>query len=290
MHRTRISLADYSALCLKADVGPNYHPRFVDYYFTALKLKPRLTGVIDQGELVAAYPTLLGQVFPTPIHKRLLGERFQRVAEMGQPETLFPVRETAQRFGLNCLSPTTSPLLINGVRRFGTRSLKAIAIAKERRHKKLTIRQRDFFAAGGKAHFTGEIDAKDFADTYVRLHGERWGRPAESLIGVRNQIIALYDHVFGVVLEANGEAVAAQLCYRATGASLQYVDFINSGVRLQDDNHLSYGSVMMLTTLRRAEQDARAAGKTLRFSFGYYYGDNTYKSVWTDPEPTFIAY
>jgi hypothetical protein len=118
----------------------------------------------------------------------------------------------------------------------------------------------------------------------------RWGYPIETLTGVRDQILALYDHVFGVVLEVAGEPVAAQLCYQAVGATLLCVDFINSGVKLQDDNKISHGSIMMLTCLRRAEQNALALGKRLRFSFGYYYGDQTYKAVWTQPEPTFIGY
>ena len=233
---------------------------------------------------------MFGQVFPTSAHKRLLGKRFHRLGEIGQPETLFPVLPSRGKLGLNRLSLTTSPLLLDRVRAVNGRSLKAMAIAKDRRHKKLTIRQRDFFANGGKAHFANDLSASDFADIYLRLHSERWGIPIESLGGVRDQIIALYRHVFGVVLEVNGEPVAVQLCFRSKGATMHCVDFINSGVRLMDDNKLSYGSVMMLTCLRRAEEDAKADGKALRFSFGYYYGDNTYKSVWTEPEPTFIAY
>jgi hypothetical protein len=290
MHRSRISLREYEGLCDKADVSPSYHPRFVEYYFSRLRMRPKLRGIYERGELVAAFPVLYGQVFPTAVHKRLLGPRFDRIGEIGQPETLFPVIATGSRIGLNRVSATTSNLLLDRVRGLEGRSLKAMAIALERRHKKLTIRQRDFFNSGGKAYFTDELAASDFADTYVRLHGLRWDIPIASLGAVRDQIIALYERVFGVVLESGGEPVAAQLCYKAVGPTLSYVDFINSGVKLQDDNRISHGSIMMLTCLRRAEQDARALGRRLRFSFGYYYGDQTYKSIWTQPEPTFIAY
>jgi hypothetical protein len=290
MHRAPISLEEYETFCNRADVSPSYHPKFVQYYFSRLKIRPRLRGVYSGGTLVAAFPTLFGHVFPTPIHKRLLGERFRKVGEIGQPETLFPVLDGAPRIGLNRVSATTSGLLLDKVRGLKDRSLKAMAIAIERRHKKLTIRQRDFFTAGGKALFTDQLAATDFADIYVRLHGLRWGVPVERLGGVRDQVIALYEHVFGLVLEVDGEPVAAQLCYKAVGPTLSYVDFINSGVKLQDDNKISYGSIMMLTCLRRAEQDAQTLGRRLRFSFGYYYGDQTYKSVWTQPQPTFIGY
>jgi hypothetical protein len=165
-----------------------------------------------------------------------------------------------------------------------------MAIAVERRHKKLTIRQRQFFESGGKAYFTDKLDAQRFADVYLKLHSLRWGYPVDLLQGVREQILELYEHVFGVVLEVDGEPVAAQLCYKALGARLLCVDFVNSGVILQDDNKISHGSIMMLTCLRRAEEEARSSGRKLRFSFGYYYGDHTYKAVWTQPEATFIGF
>ena len=33
MHRSPITLGEYEALCARTDVTPNYHPRFVAYYF-----------------------------------------------------------------------------------------------------------------------------------------------------------------------------------------------------------------------------------------------------------------
>jgi hypothetical protein len=290
MRSSRISLTEYESLCARTNVAPNYQPRFAEYYFSRLGIRPKLIGIHDKHGLVAAFPSLYGQVFPTSVHKRLLGQRFHRVGEMGQPESLFPVLDGGAPIALNRFSPTTSGLLRERVRGIRGRSLTAMAIAIERSHKKLTKRQREFFDTGGKAYFTTEIDAKAFADVYLRLHSLRWGYPIETLTGVRDQILALYDHVFGVVLEVAGEPVAAQLCYQAVGATLLCVDFINSGVKLQDDNKISHGSIMMLTCLRRAEQNALALGKRLRFSFGYYYGDQTYKAVWTQPEPTFIGY
>jgi hypothetical protein len=290
MRRSRISLAEYEGICARTDVGPNYHPRFTDYYFSRLGMRPKLIGVYDDDGLAAAFPSLYGQVFPTPVHKRMLGERFHRIGEMGQPEGLFPVLPGRRNISLNRISPTTSNLLRDSVRGLKGRQLKAMAIAIERRHKKLTKRQQEFFGSGGKVYFTDELDSKSFAEVYLRLHSLRWGYPIESLTGVRDQILALYDHVFGVVLEVGDEPVAAQLCYKAAGATRLCVDFVNSGVKLQDDNKISHGSIMMLTCLRRAEQDARAQGRQLRFSFGYYYGDQTYKAVWTQPEPTFIGY
>ncbi len=290
MPTKRLSLDDYSTICQGADVSPNYQPAFVEYYFCRLGAKPTIVGRYDrEGRLIAAFPSYLMQVFPNSAQKPLLRDFFRSV-EIGQPEALFPVFGDQFPVGLHRLSPTTSALLGGKVRSVAGRSLKAVAIARTRRHKKLTLRQRAFFEQGGRAVFTSEIDRRDFADTYVRLHSLRWGYPPEQLSGVREQIVALYPHVFGLILELNGEPVAVQLCYKSVGQDLFYVDFVNAGVRLEKDNTVSYGSVMMLTCLRRAEAEAAACSKRLRFSFGYYYGDHTYKAVWAQPEATFVGF
>src|SRR5262249_2300523 len=109
------------------------------------------------------------------------------------------------------------------------------------------------------------------------------------LLPVREQILALHPYLHGVLLTIRGTPVAAQLCWRHVGPGLYYVDFINSGVERTDDNTISHGSVMMLLSLRRAEEQARALGCQLRFSFGYLLGDSAYKAVWADPEPTFVG-
>jgi Mig-14 len=285
----RLSIDEYSELCRDADISPNYHPAFTEYYFSRLRMEPVIVGRYGRdGRLLAAFPSYLMQVFPNSAQKLLLRQFFANV-EIGQPEALFPVFSKDLGVWLHRLSPTTSCLLLGKVRSFRSRSLKAIAVARERRHKKLTLRQRSFFAEGGRAFFADQVDRADFADIYVRLHSRRWGYPKERLRGVKEQITMLYDHVFGVILEYRNEPVAVQLCYKCVGPTIMYVDFVNSGVKMAEGNVLSHGSVMMLTCLRKAEQEAAALGKQLRFSFGYYYGDNTYKAVWAEPQPTFVG-
>jgi hypothetical protein len=90
-----------------------------------------------------------------------------------------------------------------------------------------------------------------------------------------------------MVLFRHEEPIAAQLCYKSTSSTLHYVDFINSGVKFE--KKMSNGNVMLLTCLRRAEDDAVKMGKKLRFSLGYFYGYQNYKAIWADPEPMYIA-
>lgn len=290
MTSAKISLNDYSALCLHADISPNYHPSFIEYYFGVLKKKPQLIGKYDkQGQLIAAYPVYLRQVFPNTLHMRLLGDRGKRMGCIGQPEILFPVAPEVSMISLNYLAPTTSPLLNGIIRQVPKYSLKSMAIAQVRRHKKLTHRVKVYFETEGKAYFTDSLDKKDFAETYIRLHCERWGFSIYDFRYVKEQILHLYDNIFGVILCNNGEPVASQLCFTAAGKTIYYVDFINSGVKIEKNNNISYGSILMLLSLRRAEETALKMGKKLRYSFGYYYGDRTYKAIWARPEMTFIG-
>jgi hypothetical protein len=288
--RRSITLDEYADLCARCAVSATYAPEFLQFYFSRLGMRPRLVGVLDRyGVLVAAFPTLYRMVFPTGFHKRLLGNAAARLGDFGQPESLFPILPEADKVTLGHLSPVTSALLAGRINALGRRSLQRVVIARERRHKKLTARAKAFIAEGGQAHFTEEVSPGEFSDAYVDLHSRRWNYPHDRLLPVREQILALYPHLHGVLLTMRGKPVAIQLCGRHIGPKLYYVDFINSGVARTDDNTISYGSVMMLLSLRRAEEQARALGRTLRFSFGYLYTDNLYKTVWADPEPTFIG-
>lgn len=255
-----------------------------------LKIKPRLYAKYDKhGKCLAAFPRLLGHIFPNTLHVRVLGEYGRRIGCIGQPEMFFPVRPEAVRVPLNCFSPTASPLLKGRVREVPRWSFKSMAIAMQRRHKKLSRRAALYLDSGGQVFFSDALERKEFADIYIRLHCERWGFNPGDFRYLREQILQLYEGVFGVVLFEKAEPVAAQLCFRATGKSMYYVDFINSGVKIQRDNQLSFGSIMILMGLRKSEEIALSLGKTLRYSFGYYYGERNYKSIWAQPEPTFIG-
>jgi len=287
---SKISLNQYYDFCLNADISPNYHPNFVEFYFSQLRKKPKIIGRFDnQGQLIAAYPVLYCQIFPNSLHKRLLGGKTLKLGDIGQPEALFPVVQSAPKFSLNRFSITTSPLLRGVVRGVGNYSLRSIAIAKKTKHKNATRAQRLLFNEGGKVYFTDELDKSDFVDIYIRLHSQRWGYSPEDLRYVREQIVKLYGNIFGGVLVKDNEPLAVQLCFKSKGKRFYYVDFINIGVK-SHDRKLSYGSIMMLSTLRKAEEISSSLGKTLRFSFGYYYWQQNYKSLWANPEPTFIAF
>jgi len=288
---SEISLNQYFDFCKNTDVSPNYHPSFVEFYFSQLKKKPKIIGRFDtHGRLIAAYPVLLGQIFPNTLHKTILREKHMKLGDIGQPEALFPVAQLIPKFSLHRFSPITSPILSEVIKSFGSYSLKSIAIGKKAKHRSAKKAQNNFFRDGGKIHSTEEIDRNDFADIYIRLHAQRWGYSIDHLRYVREQILKLYKYIDGVILIKNNDPLGALLCFQCEGESIYYVDAINMGVKSMDNKHSSYGSIMLLTSLRKAEETAYSLGKTLRYSYGYYYGEQDYKNLWANPEPTFIAF
>ena len=237
---------------------------------------------------------LYGQIFPNSLHKRLLGKDAVKLGDIGQPEALFPVICSAPRFLLNRLSPTTSPLLSGIVKTRWNYSLKSIAIAKKTKHKNATRAQKRFLKEGGKIYFTdeGDIEINDFANIYIRLHSQKWGHTDYDMRHTRNQIIKLSKHVSGGVLIKDDEPFAAHLCFKCEGKKKYYVDAINIGTKKIEKPkwYESYGSILLLASLRKAEDVSRSSGKTLRYSYGYFYGSKDYKHMWAQPEKTYIAF
>jgi hypothetical protein len=293
MRSTHISLDQYYEICSETNISPNYHPSFVEFYFAQLGKKPKIIGRFNnQGQLIAAYPVLYGQIFPNTLHKRLLGKDSIKLGDIGQPEALFPIAELAPKISLNCFSPTTSPILSGLVRKLPHYSLKNIAIARNLEHRRLSREKRSlkkFLKEGGKIYFTDELERREFADIYIRLHCDRWGYSVEDFRYIREQIIELYKHIFGSILVMDNEPVAVLLCYKVEGKTIYYIDAINMGAKIAENKQLSYGSTMILMCLRKAEDISHSIRKELRFSFGYYYGTKNYKHLWTRPEKTFIG-
>lgn len=286
-----LSLAQYDEFCRSQDVGACYAADMCAYYFAEMKRPARIIGRYDRdGRLVAAYPSLYGQLFPNTLHKRLLGKRFQRVGDIGQPEGLFPVRRDGPRLRLYCLSPVTSGLLANRVGAVTRRALRKLVIAKHTDHTRDSRKLRSFLANGGCAVRAEEIDRREFADVYVRLHCARWNYPPDDFRHVRQQIIALYEHVHGTLLLDRGEPVGAHFCLKHVGGTLFHVESVNIGVKPHSHDDPPYGSLLLLASLRSAEQLAAELGKTLRWNYGYWYGQGDYKSRWGDPEESFVAF
>ena len=287
----RLSLTEYSDFCANKDLSPALQPALTDYYFNQLGRKPAIIGRCDSdGRLVAAYPTLYGQVFPNVIHKRLLGKGAAKLGDFGQPETLIPLESTPAKISLNRLSPMTSALLKGRVREWPRRSLRSMAISRQKSGRNPRQAAGQFLRGGGVAHFTSELDRDDFADILVRLYSQRWNRHPDELRYVADQVRSVYEHVFGCVLVDQGEPAAVLMCHIAHGRTLDCIDAILTATKPAERKRMSYGSILYFMAATRAEEMAAAARRELRYSYGFISGPSDYKNLWANAEPTFIAY
>jgi hypothetical protein len=291
MQNKPISLNEYYDICLEADISPNYHPHFTEFYFSKLKKRPKIIGKYKKdGRLIAAYPVLFRQIFPNSLQKKLLNQKFKRLGDIGQPEALFPAIGCAKKTALNYLSPVTSPLMKNNVKSLGNYSIKNISIAKKRKHKRLTRTIKKFLAQGGEIFPSDSLDRNDFAQIYTNLFSQNREIPIEELRHVREQIKVLYQYCHGYIIISDKEPKAALLSWKVKGKKILYVQGINYVYKTNDKKKIPYGNILMLSSLRKAEEHAETIGKCLRYSFGYCYGLHDYKNFWADPEPTFIGF
>jgi hypothetical protein len=284
-----ISLNEYYDFCRNSDISPNYHPDFIDFYFAKLSRKPKIIGHFDKtGRLIAAYPVLFKLLFPNTLHKIILKKEMAKLGDIGQPEALFPV-VVKKKIILKCFSPVTSPVMREKVRSLGNYSVKRVAIAKKAKHKSLTKAIKLFQAQGGEIFFTDTLHYSDFAEIYTKLINQNRGIPVEDLRNVREQILILYKYCHGCVLFKDKEPKAALLSWKFIGKTILYVQGVNYVYKLSERKKTPFGNIVMLASLRNAEELALTVEKRLRYSFGYYYGPQDYKNRWAKPESTFIG-
>jgi hypothetical protein len=71
---------------------------------------------------------------------------------------------------------------------------------------------------------------------------------------------------------------------------MYYIDSINIGVKPHSKEDATYGSLLLLASLRHAEEIAKSLAKELRYSYGYYSGPKDYKTRWANSEISFVGY
>ena len=72
--------------------------------------------------------------------------------------------------------------------------------------------------------------------------------------------------------------------YRVEAPEWVSIEYVNGGVD-PETRDFSPGSVLSFVNTQSAWEDARALGKSLRFSFGR--ADREYKDRWRNPVPVF---
>ncbi|AZF24683.1 putative transcription regulator Mig-14 [Pseudomonas sp. R1-43-08] len=138
--------------------------------------------------------------------------------------------------------------------------------------------------AGGVVRAVNEFSSVELAAIYCDLFQRRWGFPAAGAARLAEVLELLKEFLFGSVLFLNDAAIAVQLVYQVQSREWFSAEYVNGGVD-PETRAFSPGSVLSFLNTQSAWEQARAADKSLRFSFGR--ADREYKERWCNPVPVF---
>ena len=138
--------------------------------------------------------------------------------------------------------------------------------------------------AGGVVRAVSEFSSVELAAIYCDLFQRRWGFPAAGAARLAEVLELLKEFLFGSVLFLNDAPIAVQLVYQVQSLDWFSAEYVNGGVD-PETRAFSPGSVLSFLNTQSAWEQARAAEKSLRFSFGR--ADREYKERWCNPVPVF---
>ena len=164
----------------------------------------------------------------------------------------------------------------------------ALARAPEEYSKKFLYNQRRelrlFQEDGGIVRRIQDFSPGEIAAHYIRLFTLRWGFAPRAQQTLEPVLTVMRPFMTGSVLLMNDAPIALQLLYRVESPGWISVEYINGGV---DTAYRKYspGSILSFLNTQTAWEEARTAGKPLRYSFGRV--DRDYKLRWCQPVPVF---
>ncbi|NQD35775.1 GNAT family N-acetyltransferase [Permianibacter sp. IMCC34836] len=138
--------------------------------------------------------------------------------------------------------------------------------------------------AGGVIRPMHELTAAEQAKSYIELFERRWGFAAAGRERLAEVLALLREFVVGSVVYLHETPIAIQLLYRVESPQWISVEYVNGGVDPQTRD-FSPGSVLTYLNTQAAWADAKALGKTLRYSFGR--ADREYKDRWCNRVPVY---
>ncbi len=121
--------------------------------------------------------------------------------------------------------------------------------------------------AGGTVRPVSEFSSAELASMYCDLFQRRWGFEATGARHKAEVIELLRELLIGSVVFLNDAPIAIQLVYRVEAPQWVSIEYVNGGVD-PETRDFSPGSVLSFVNTQSAWENARALGKSLRFSFG----------------------
>ncbi|MCL1825698.1 MAG: antimicrobial resistance protein Mig-14 [Betaproteobacteria bacterium] len=284
---TEISASDYADVWQRYGGSVATHPAFVERLSGLAEIPVRYLGWQRAGVLVAAIPVWGRYLALSKLALKAAGKK--RIFDIGDAEVILPVAPGEEKIPLRHVSRYLSvrhETDFQGLKRQKEKlaflkPLEAFS-AKFRKNERRNLRQ--FTNMGGVARPVSEFSPNDLASIYLDLFQRRWGFAVSSAPRMAEVFTLLRDWMIGFVIYLNESPVAVQVVYRVESPQWVSVEYVNGGVDPQTFD-FSMGNVLTYLNTDAAREEARAAGKILRYSFGRVGAD--YKNHWCLPEPVF---
>ncbi|MGF0242242.1 GNAT family N-acetyltransferase [Rhodococcus sp. IEGM1300] len=262
------------------------HPQVVERLSTFVQIELRYLGWVVNGEVVAAVPCWGSHV---ALSKQVLKREGKRgLLDMGNAEIILPVAAQAivplrQRVSyvseLNAGRISTLRAQPQGL---------AMARTPEDYSKKFRYNQRReqrlLEEAGGSLVPMSDLSPQQQAGAYGDLFQRRWGFEVPGKAGLVEVFTLLREFMTGSLVMLDSAPIAVQILYRVEAPEWISLEYINGGVDPQN-REFSPGSVLSFVNTQHAWEEARALGKTLRYSFGR--ADREYKDRWCQTVPVY---
>lgn len=267
------------------------HPRVVDLLASLAERPVRYAGLRRGGEIVAAAPLWGEHIVATKL--ALASHGASHLLDVGDSEVVLPVAEGASielPFKADMISglhagsiaglerETDFVMTLAKGLQAGDRRLSGKSQARRRRE------TRRLEKIGGRFTPIGAFSPREAAAIYTGLFEKRWGFPPLGKELLTTVLSELSDLLCGDVLLIGDRPAAIELVYRSVTPRWLLASGVNRGVDPEFRDY-SPGSVLLFHNIQRLEEEACAAGKTLRFSFGR--NDADYKEMWSFEAPAY---
>jgi len=281
-----VNAATYAEVWQRYGGSVATHPEVVERLARLADIPVRYLAWEREGEWVAAIPCW-GR------HLALSKDVLKRAGkhglfDLGNAEVILPV---AEQVGIPVRQRMryVSELNVGGVNTLRGQSERlALAREPEQYSKKFRYNQRRELRlleeAGGVLRPMLDFSPAEQAAMYADLFQRRWNFEAPGKSHLHEVFGLLREFMTGSVVLLDEQPIAIQVLYRVETPRWVSVEYINGGVdpQLRD---FSPGSVLSFVNTQAAWVEARALGKSLRYSFGR--ADREYKDRWCNRVPLF---
>ncbi|EXI71584.1 MAG TPA: GNAT family N-acetyltransferase [Candidatus Accumulibacter phosphatis] len=283
---TPIGAADYAHAWQLFGGSVATHPAIVERLSALAEIPVRYLGCFAGGELLAAVPCWGRHL---ALSKEVLKKRGQReLFDLGNAEVILPIAERARvpvRLRMRYVSELNRGQISNLWSQ--PEALALLRPLSDCSRKFLYNQRRELRLLeqlGGRVRPVLDYSPTEQALIYADLFRRRWGFAARGELHLAEVFGLLREFMTGSLLLRDEQPMAIQILYRVEAPKWISLEYVNGGVDPRSSDY-SPGSVLTFVNAQAAREEALAAGKPLRYSFGRT--DGGYKDRWCHRTPVY---